>query len=299
MSSCSPGNSPTSSRASRRSRCARGTSGAARCPRPGRRGRGLGGRTGHRGHHARLRPLLPVRVRAAPRVRGPQRDRHHWMAGRPGREAARPGRPPVPAARRRGRPAGALVEPGGNAWRAVAAAHAGPGKRLLVWGPGSIGLLATAFAPAPRARRCTWPASTRSARRWPSASARRAASPPRTRRRACCRRGHRLHQRRDGSRRSRLAVRRAGQPGSFTSGWSRRPSLVDSREIVAGTTSRVVGILGASAGLAPAIEHYADGRVDPRPLAQVLVGLDRAADALAGQLDTGAGTKIHISCSWR
>src|ERR1700743_1980066 len=43
---------------------------------------------------------------------------------------------------------GALVEPGGNAWRAVAAAHAGPGKRLLVWGPGSIGLLATAFARA-------------------------------------------------------------------------------------------------------------------------------------------------------
>ena len=55
-----------------------------------------------------------------------------------------------------------------------------------------------------------------------------------------------------------------------------------------------MGILGASAGLAPAIEHYADGRVAPGVLAQVLVGLDRAAEALAGQLDTGAGTKIHI-----
>ena len=44
--------------------------------------------------------------------------------------------------------AGALVEPGGNALRAVLAAQAGPGRRLLIWGPGSIGLLAAAFARA-------------------------------------------------------------------------------------------------------------------------------------------------------
>src|SRR5580698_10030277 len=44
--------------------------------------------------------------------------------------------------------AGALVEPGGNALRAVTAAAAVPGTRLLVWGPGSIGLLVTAFARA-------------------------------------------------------------------------------------------------------------------------------------------------------
>src|SRR6185437_10296819 len=44
--------------------------------------------------------------------------------------------------------AGALVEPGGNALRAVRAAQAGPGRRLLIWGPGSIGLLAVAFARA-------------------------------------------------------------------------------------------------------------------------------------------------------
>ena len=44
--------------------------------------------------------------------------------------------------------AGALVEPGGNAQRAVAAAQAGPGSRILVCGPGTIGLLAVAFARA-------------------------------------------------------------------------------------------------------------------------------------------------------
>jgi hypothetical protein len=55
-----------------------------------------------------------------------------------------------------------------------------------------------------------------------------------------------------------------------------------------------VGILGASAGLASAIEHYADGRVVPGDLAVVVVGLDRAAEALAGEIDPAPGTKIHI-----
>jgi threonine dehydrogenase-like Zn-dependent dehydrogenase len=55
-----------------------------------------------------------------------------------------------------------------------------------------------------------------------------------------------------------------------------------------------VGILGASAGLGPAIEHYADGRVDPSRIVQVTVGLEDAAAALAGKIGTGAGTKVHV-----
>ncbi len=53
--------------------------------------------------------------------------------------------------------AGALVEPGGNALRAVRAAQVGPGERLLVIGPGTIGLLA-ACSRWRRAARCTSPA---------------------------------------------------------------------------------------------------------------------------------------------
>ena len=52
--------------------------------------------------------------------------------------------------------AGALVEPGGNGWRAASAAHAGPGKRILVCGPGTIGLLTTAFATAMGAEVHIW-----------------------------------------------------------------------------------------------------------------------------------------------
>ena len=40
------------------------------------------------------------------------------------------------------------------------------------------------------------------------------------------------------------------------------PSPIDSRDIILGDLT-AVGILGASAGLGPAIEHYAGGRVDP------------------------------------
>jgi threonine dehydrogenase-like Zn-dependent dehydrogenase len=42
--------------------------------------------------------------------------------------------------------AGALVEPGGSALRAVQAACLAPGDRLLVLGPGTIGLLVALFA---------------------------------------------------------------------------------------------------------------------------------------------------------
>ena len=186
--------------------------------------------------------------------------------------------------------AGALVEPGGNAWRAVAAAHAGPGKRLLIWGPGSIGLLATAFARAAGAEVDVAGLDSRRddlARSFGAARCFTAAEPPR----GCydavidCTGGEAVPA---------LALRFTEPGGRIVFiGLSRKPSLVDSREIVLNDIT-AAGILGASAGLAPAIEHYADGRVAPGPLAQVLVGLDRAAEALAGQLDTGAGTKIHI-----
>ena len=41
---------------------------------------------------------------------------------------------------------GALIEPGGNALRAAQAADAKPGKKILIWGSGTIGLLTAQFA---------------------------------------------------------------------------------------------------------------------------------------------------------
>jgi 2-desacetyl-2-hydroxyethyl bacteriochlorophyllide A dehydrogenase len=186
--------------------------------------------------------------------------------------------------------AGALVEPGGNALRAVLAAQAGPGRKVLVWGPGSIGLLAAAFARAAGAdvdvvgldfAREGLAKSFGAARYWTTADL-----PQETYDAVIDCTGDDAVPA--------LALRFVEPAGRIVYiGLAGSPSLIDSRDVALNDIT-VVGILGASAGLASAIEHYADGRVCPGPLAEVVVGLDRAAEALAGQLDPGAGTKIHI-----
>jgi threonine dehydrogenase-like Zn-dependent dehydrogenase len=186
--------------------------------------------------------------------------------------------------------AGALVEPGGNGWRAASAAQAGPGRRVLVCGPGTIGLLTTAFATAMGAEVHIWAldrgreelaASFGASGYWT------AADPPPVTYDAVvdCTDDHQMPA---------AALARAEPAGRVVYiGIAGVPSLIDSRDVILGDLT-MVGILGASAGLAPAIEYYADGRVDPSRIVEVTVGLDEAAEALAGKVSTGAGTKIHI-----
>jgi threonine dehydrogenase-like Zn-dependent dehydrogenase len=185
---------------------------------------------------------------------------------------------------------GALVEPGGNAWRAATAAGAGPGQRVLVCGPGTIGLLTTAFAAAAGAEvdilaldesRRALASSFGATGYWT------AEDPPPVTYDAVvdCTDDHRMPA---------FALARAEPAGRVVFiGVSGAPSPIDSRDLVLGDMT-AVGILGASAGLAPAIEHYADGRVDPSALVDVTVGLSQAAEALAGRISPGSGTKIHI-----
>jgi 2-desacetyl-2-hydroxyethyl bacteriochlorophyllide A dehydrogenase len=186
--------------------------------------------------------------------------------------------------------AGALVEPGGNAQRAAAAAQAGPGRRILVCGPGTIGLLAVAFASAAGAdvdvlaadpNRRELAAEFGAGRYWTPED-----PPPGTYDAVIdCTGDHRIPA-------SALTlVEPAGRVVYI--GVAPRPSQIDSRDVVLNDLT-VVGILGASAGLATAIEHYADGRVVPGGLAAIVVGLDQAADALGGRIDPGQGVKIHI-----
>ena len=186
--------------------------------------------------------------------------------------------------------AGALVEPGGNGWRAASAAQAAPGKRILVCGPGTIGLLTTAFATAMGAEVHIWAlahgreelaASFGASGYWTAEN-----PPPLTYDAVVdCTDDHQMPA---------AALARAEPAGRLVCiGIAGVPSLIDSRDLVLGDMT-AIGILGASAGLAPAIEHYADGRVDPSRIVQVTVGLEHAAEALAGKVSTGAGTKVHI-----
>jgi threonine dehydrogenase-like Zn-dependent dehydrogenase len=202
--------------------------------------------------------------------------------------------------------AGALVEPGGNAYRAVTAAQAGPGKRILVCGPGTIGLLAVAFARAAGAAvdvlaldsRHRELAGTLGARGYFTAASELSAAELPARGPSAggpsaggydavidCTSDHTVPA---------AALSLVEPSGRVVYiGISARPSHIDTRDLVLNDIT-AVGILGASAGLAPAIQHYADGRVVPGDLAPVVVGLDRAADALAGRVDPRPGTKVHI-----
>ena len=186
--------------------------------------------------------------------------------------------------------AGALVEPGGNARRAAVAAQAGPGKRVLVCGPGTIGLLTAAFARAAGAdvhvvaldsRNAELAAKFGVSQYWT------ADDPPTDSYDAVvdC----------TGDRAVPSSILTLVEPAGRVVyiGISPEPSYIDTRDLALNDLT-AVGILGASAGLGAAIEHYADGRVVPGDLVQVVVGLEGAVAALAGRLSPDPGIKIHI-----
>jgi 2-desacetyl-2-hydroxyethyl bacteriochlorophyllide A dehydrogenase len=191
---------------------------------------------------------------------------------------------------------GALVEPGGNALRAVRAAALASGERLLVFGTGTIGLLAAMLARALGADvhllgrepdqlnlaatlgfTGRWTRDTLPAGPWDAViDATNASEMPA------------------------LAVDLV-EPGRRVVfiGLAGTPSLVDSRDIALKDIT-AVGILGGSDGLAGAIEAYAAAAVDPRPLVAITIGLEDVADALAAALagarpaGAGPGPKIHV-----
>ena len=185
--------------------------------------------------------------------------------------------------------AGALVEPAGNAQRCVDATGLVAGERLLILGTGTIGLLTAMLARGrglevhllaedPRFARSLGFDRTRTRDELPDlpwdavVDASNAPALPG------------------------LAVELV-EPGRRVVyiGLAGSPSMIDSRDVVLKDVT-AVGILGASAGLAPAIAAIAAGTVDPRPLVAATVGLDEAAAVLAGHRPAGAspGPKILI-----
>lgn len=187
---------------------------------------------------------------------------------------------------------GALVEPGGNALRALRGAALQPGERLLVLGPGTIGLLVAMLAVAEGVevhllgrdervlafRRSLagvegWTRETLPDLRWDAVidASYGAALPA-------------------------LAVELV-EPGRrvVCIGLAGEPSLLDSREIALKDVT-VVGVLSGSGGLAAVVERYAAGDVDPRPLVAATVGLSDVADVLAGRRrpEWSRAPKVHV-----
>lgn len=188
---------------------------------------------------------------------------------------------------------GALVEPGANALRAVWAAALRPGDRLLVLGPGTIGVLCAMFARAaggevhlmgradrslPFARSLgfdgVWTADTLPDLRWDAVI--------------------------DASNAPQLPARALElvEPGKRVVyiGLADTPSSVDSRRLALKDVT-AVGVLGGSPGLTGAIEAYARGDVDPRPLVAATVRLEDLPPVLAGEFPpaAGPGPKVHVA----
>jgi len=189
---------------------------------------------------------------------------------------------------------GALVEPGGNAYRAVAASGATKGSRVLVLGPGTIGLLAAQFALAAGCEvhvlgrrdaaltfartlgvHGAWTQGQLPALTWDA-----------------------VIDATDGPSLPRFAVDSV-EPGRRVVfiGIADKPSLVDSR-VFAYKDITAVGILGGSLGLEPTIAAYESGAVDPTPLIAATVGLEEVALCLDGWRPEGAnskGTKVLVN----
>ncbi len=207
---------------------------------------------------------------------------------------------------------GALVEPGGNALRAVRAALAGPAqtgpaqtgpaqtgpaqtgpaRRLLIMGPGTIGLLAAQIARSLGAEVHLLGRDEKSLRfardlgfghTWL-----RDTLP-----------GLPFDAVLDASTAAGLPSLAAEivEPGGRIAyiGLSAEPSPLDTRTLVLKDIT-ATGVLSASGGLAEAISLYASGAVDPRPIVAATVGLADVAEVLAGHRppDWGGAPKVHV-----
>src|SRR4051794_37158892 len=187
---------------------------------------------------------------------------------------------------------GALVEPGGNSFRAALAAGAGAGDRALVMGPGTIGLLVAMFLRARGAEVHLMGTTTESLafarglgfeHTWTEATLPNAPFDAVV----------------DASNAAHLPALALDvvEPGGrlVYVGLAGSPSSIDTRTLALKDVT-AVGILSASPALDDTIEAFASGAVDPRLLVAATVPLDRVGDVLGGWRpdDAGPGPKIHV-----
>jgi threonine dehydrogenase-like Zn-dependent dehydrogenase len=234
-----------------------------------------------------------------------RRGRHHVCENRQevGIRGGRPGalaeQLAVPAASLHALPEsvdevlGALVEPGGNAFRAARAADLQEGDRALVLGPGTIGLLVAMFLRSAgvevhllgRSRpSLDFASSLGFTGCWVDDDL------PRLPFDAVV----------DASNAARLPARALDlvEPAGRVVyiGLAGSPSLVDTRTLALKDVT-AVGVLSGSPGLDATIAAYASGTVDPAALVAATISLGQVSSVLAGQRPAGSGKgpKIHVN----
>lgn len=190
---------------------------------------------------------------------------------------------------------GALVEPGANAWRVADAAQAAPGKQILIWGTGTIGLLTAQFCIAMGATVHMVgkdPVTIKLALEVGAASA-----------------GESVIEIDGGYDVVIDATFDRGVPAKLVDlvepggrivliGVDNNSALIDSRKLVFKDIT-MIGILSGSPGLPHSIEFIKSGRIDPRIIVGATVGLGEVGEVFLGKRpkDAGAGPKILVDPS--
>ena len=188
---------------------------------------------------------------------------------------------------------GAMAEPTGNALRTVDATHVKTGERLLIFGPGTIGLLCGLIAKSRGIEVHLVGIEAKSlafAKQFGFAGVHeRSAIPALT--------FHAIIDATYSSDIPALALELV-EPGRHVVliGISGTPSTIDSRTLIL-KDIKLTGILSASPGLKGAIELLSKGTIDPRPLIANVVTLESVGDVLSGNRAgiSGDGPKIHIA----
>lgn len=187
---------------------------------------------------------------------------------------------------------GAMVEPTGNALRSVDATKLKGGERLVIFGPGTIGLLCALIAKSRGIEVHLVGVEERSlefAKQFGFAGVHPLSEIPQLP----------IHAIIDATFNNEIPglALELLEPGRTVVyiGIAGVPSMIDSRTLVLKDLT-AVGILSASPGLAGAIELLSSGAIDPRPLIASVVTLEESDLVLVGKRPgaIGDGPKIHI-----
>lgn len=186
--------------------------------------------------------------------------------------------------------AGAMVEPAANALRAVQDAGVTAGQRVLVIGPGTLGLMAVAFATAAGA---TVQVIGRSAAGLELATELGATSSPGDG--ALSGDYPVVIDASGGAEIPALAMALAEPGGTVVlMGISGEPSMMDTRQAVTKDLT-IIGNLSGSPAMAATIDAFASGAVDPTVLIAATVPLEQAPEVFAGRRPPGSrGPKVHF-----
>ena len=180
---------------------------------------------------------------------------------------------------------GALVEPGANAWRVADAAQAAPGKEILIWGTGTIGLLTAQFCLAMGANVHMVGKDLKTIQLAKTIGATTAGEnvidiPG----------GYDVVIDATFDREVPAKLVDLVEPGGriVLIGVDNNSAPIDSRKLVFKDIT-VVGILSGSPGLDHSIEFIKSGRIDPRIIVGATVGLNEVGEVFLGNRPAGAG----------